>query len=384
MPGRREFAAIVVAVFVVACGNSTVTPSPRSTVPSPTDQATAHARPVPTHGDPTPAAVPTAIPITPGATEGIGWVARTQDPGPLPSARQDHTWTVDAANGKAYLFGGLGPDGASNELWAFDLSTDSWTLLQPPTDAPTPRFGHTATWVPGVGLVVWSGQGASGFFADIWAYDPAANAWTDLPSLGAVPAARYGSCASLGPDGQLWISHGFTEDSGRFSDTRSYDFNTGAWTDRTPVDRVPTKRCLHDCFWSADDQLILYGGRTTGVLALGDLWAYDLASAAWTRGRDPDVPARQLYSMATDGRSAFIFAGGSLDGGYLDDTLRLDAATLDLAPSSTTAGAAGSCCLAAAMPTHRWATPGSCLSVPESARRNDNRRRRRRAVLEAD
>jgi hypothetical protein len=216
-------------------------------------------------------------------------------------------------------------------LWEYNLVTDAWSLIQPSGDAPAARFGHTATWVPLVGLVVWSGQGESGFFDDIWVYNPATNAWRELSSLGAVPAARYGSCASLGPDGELWISHGFTEESGRFSDTRSYEFTTGTWTDRTPFDSVPVERCLHDCYWASGDQLILYGGQTTGVAALGDIWAYDLASGAWARGPELDAPARQLYAMAINAGSAIIFGGGALDGGFLNDSW-LIGADLELAP----------------------------------------------------
>jgi len=205
-----------------------------------------------------------------------------------PSAREDHTWTVDEMASTAFLFGGRTDDGPSNELWAFDVGADSWAQLQPDGESPSARFGHTATWVPDVGLVVWSGQGrGADFFDDIWAYDPATNAWQQLPSLGAVPSARYGSCASIGPDGELWISHGFTFE-GRFADTRSYNFEDGTWTDRTPLDRVPVERCLHDCYWSSNDQLVLYGGQTNGAAALGDLWAYDYGLGEWTRGADPD------------------------------------------------------------------------------------------------
>jgi protein phosphatase len=271
-------------------------------------------------------------PPTPSGTPALtGWQDRT-DIATGPGARADHTWTVDGTGATAYLFGGRAAAGPSGELWAYDLATDSWTSLQPAGDVPAPRFGHTATWVPDVGLVIWSGQGDSGFFADIWAYDPTANSWSELPSLGAVPEARYGSCASLGPDGELWISHGFTEDSGRFADTRSYDFSTGAWTDRTPLDLTPVNRCLHDCFWSADDRLILYGGQTTGIAALGDVWAYDLWSGVWVRGPDPQAPPRQLYGLATDGPSAFVFGGGTLGGGFLADLWTIDAGTLELTP----------------------------------------------------
>jgi hypothetical protein len=163
------------------------------------------------------------------------WVERTDITGG-PSPRQDHTWTVGRDNKMAYLFGGLTADGPSNELWELNLLTDTWTLLQPSGDAPPPRFGHTATWVAHDGhLIVWSGQGSSAFFDDVWAYDPYVNTWSQLPSSGAIPAARYGSCAALGPDGELWISHGFTEDGGRFADTRSYNLETGIWTDHTPA-----------------------------------------------------------------------------------------------------------------------------------------------------
>lgn len=238
----------------------------------------------------------------------------------------------------AYLFGGLTADGPSDELWEFDLALDSWRLLEPSGDRPPSRFGHTATWVDGVGLVAWSGQGKSAFFDDIWAYDPASNSWSQLPSAGAVPEARYGSCAALGPDGELWISHGFTEDSGRFADTRSYDFATGTWANRTVLGLVPEKRCLHDCFWTADDKLVLYAGQTTGIPALGDLWWFDPATAAWTRN-DDGAPPRHLYALARTVTGAIVFGGGSSDGGYLsdawfidDDSVSLSALQVDRSP----------------------------------------------------
>jgi hypothetical protein len=250
-----------------------------------------------------------------------------------PSARSDHTWTADGSGGSAYLFGGLASDGPSAELWRYDLTAGQWSELTSADPGPEPRFGHTATWVDGVGLVVWSGQGASGFFDDIWAFDPASGVWRQLPASGDVPAARYGSCAALGPDGRLWISHGFTADSGRFSDTRAYDFASGAWEDVTPQGDVPVKRCLHDCFWSEDgSKLILYGGQTTGVPALGDIWALDVGTAEWQARPASDAPARQLYALAALKGTALVFGGGALDHGYLSDTWTIDEQTLELRP----------------------------------------------------
>jgi hypothetical protein len=191
--------------------------------------------------------------------------------------------------------------------------------------------------VSGQGLVVWSGQNEDGFFGDIWRFDPVAAAWQELPATGTVPEARYGSCAGLGPDGRLWISHGFTQDDGRFADTRAYDFATGAWTDMTPSGRVPVERCLHDCFWSADGQFVLYGGQTTGVPALGDAWAYDFATGDWTASVEGAAPARQLFALSPTAGAAVVFGGGSLESNYLSDTWQLDPLTLAMTPLESAA-----------------------------------------------
>jgi N-acetylneuraminic acid mutarotase len=180
--------------------------------------------------------------------------------------------------------------------------------------------------VDGVGLVVWSGQSGGDFFADIYAYDPATNRWTRLPDAGAMPAARYGSCAALGPDRRLWISHGFTF-SGRFADTRAYDFDAQEWAERTPEEAGPVKRCLHDCLWAPDGRLILYAGQTDGVAALGDLWTLDL-SDTWTEARAPEAPARQLYAFAKDDATGWVLGGRGADGKVLDDLWTLDLVTL--------------------------------------------------------
>ena len=106
----------------------------------------------------------------------------------------------------------------------YDLATDSWRQVE--TVGPPARFGHNAAWVDNVGLVVFAGQSPTTFYNDLWAYDPAADRWRELPAGGDAPVARYGSCAAIGPDGRLWISHGFTSEGSRFADTRAYDFTT--------------------------------------------------------------------------------------------------------------------------------------------------------------
>jgi hypothetical protein len=248
-----------------------------------------------------------------------------------PSAREDHTWTVDPEERVAYLFGGRDGSKVRGDLWVFDLAADGWRRLRPEGDGPKARFGHEAVWVDGLGLVVWAGQsGPTTFFDDLWAYDPAANAWARLENRGARPLARYGSCAALGPDGRLWISHGFTEDGTRFADTRAYDFAAGRWTDETPRGAAPVNRCLHGCWWTDDGRLALYAGQTTGVQALGDLWTLGdpgRDDGAWARV-EGDLPKdRNLYAFARHGESIVVFGGRGLGKAYHRDVFTIHATT---------------------------------------------------------
>jgi hypothetical protein len=210
-------------------------------------------------------------------------------------------------------------------------------MLQPGGDGPPARFGHEALWVPGTGLVVWAGQRGSTFYDDLWAYDPAANAWEPLPGDGDRPTARYGSCAVY-QAGAIQVSHGFTSEGQRFADTRAYDLAISSWADVTPPGEGPVKRCLHGCWLDGRGRLVLYGGQTNGVAALGDLWTLDgdpSEPAAWQQVGG-DLPAeRRLYAHAPWMGDQVVVGGGGLDGTYLDDAYVVDGDTLAFRPIDT-------------------------------------------------
>ena len=276
--------------------------------------------------DPSPATEPS--PLT--SAEGTWFTSPVWSRLPVehgPAAREDATWTVDADGASAYLFGGRDGNATFDDLWRFDLATDTWTRLRPDS-GPSARFGHSAAWAEGTGLVVFGGQRETAFFDDLWAYDPSADRWRKLPRRGQAPAARYGTCATIDRDGRFVISHGFTS-NGRFDDTRAYDLDRERWVVIGPDGRRPGERCLHDCFVDADGRLVLYGGQDNGSRALGDLWR--LGDGRWTRLDDPPPAARRLYAAAQAGPDVWIFGGAGRDDRVLDDLWRVDRASLSFA-----------------------------------------------------
>lgn len=265
----------------------------------------------------TPAAPVASLPV------GAAW-ARHEVRGAAPPTREDHTWTVDTEAGLAYLFGGQADGQAFDDLWAYDLEAGTWTELDPGGSEPAARFGHEAGWLPGRGLAITLGQAGPVFFDDIWLFDPAAGTWRELPDGGDRPVPRYGSCSGVGPDGRLWISHGFTEEGSRFFDTRAYDFDREAWHDETPADPRPVERCLHTCWWTDTGDFVLYGGQTTGAAALGDLWLLSGSQAGstgtWAKLETPALAARHLPAVARRGPLTVVVGGRDVDRRPLGDT----------------------------------------------------------------
>ena len=139
----------------------------------------------------------------------------------------------------AYLFGGRdGAGRAFDDLWAYDLATDRWQLVRGGRSTGPLRTQRGVGRQRGAGRLrraepdhllqrpvgLRPGCGSGG---------------GSSPGAATLPVARYGSCAAIGPDGRLWISHGFTSEGSRFADTRAYDFGHARMDRRDTRRRAP-------------------------------------------------------------------------------------------------------------------------------------------------
>ena len=268
------------------------------------------------------APLPSAVSGTPEPSGALAWTARGAS-GTLPFPRRDHSLSSDGE--RLYVFGGRG-DGTLGDFWRYDTSTDGWTELAP--TGPSARFGHNAAWHTQSGrLIVFGGQGGDGTFVnDLWAFDPAADAWTQLDG-GSGPSPRYGAGATLTLDGALIVTHGFT-DQGRFDDTWQYDFATATWTDVSPAGLRPVERCLIRTVWTEvmDQHLLMFGGQTTSAPFLGDMWSL-AEGRSWSEVvRVPQPGARNQYSLVyNQARDKIVMFGGDSEDGPLGELWWFDA-----------------------------------------------------------
>ncbi|MEK6916926.1 MAG: kelch repeat-containing protein, partial [Nanoarchaeota archaeon] len=110
----------------------------------------------------------------------------------LPTKRLYHTLTYDSIQKQFVLFGGQNyPIGYNDETWVYSASTGTWTQKSPGT-SPSGRYQHASAYDSNMGVVVlFSGQGSTGFLSDTWWYNLSGNTWTDK-TPGTSPYKRTG------------------------------------------------------------------------------------------------------------------------------------------------------------------------------------------------
>ena len=111
--------------------------------------------------------------------------------GTKPRGRYGHVAVVDAARGKLLSTA----TNSQEDLWAYDLAGNSWTVIAPIGTKPGGRYGHVAVVDAARGKLLIHGGDGEDTFDDLWAYDLAGNSWTVITPIGTKPQGRYGHLA---------------------------------------------------------------------------------------------------------------------------------------------------------------------------------------------
>jgi N-acetylneuraminic acid mutarotase len=179
------------------------------------------------------------------------------------------------------LFGGAVRVGSAfvnqpfGDTWAYDVAADSWTELAPAVSPPA-RAWHRMAYDPGSDRILLFGGGAPGGTDGlVWAYDANANTWEPFEATG--PNPRWGGAVAFDEQSRKLIVVG---------------------------GRGPVARSLGDA------------GTATEIVFLGDVWLFDPRADSW-EGRDLlDDPAFWLsaaWDPATDRTVTFYGATFAYD-----------------------------------------------------------------------
>ncbi|RZC55533.1 hypothetical protein C5167_014392 [Papaver somniferum] len=131
---------------------------------------------------------------------------------------------------KALMIGGK-TDPASDRIsvWAFDIETECWSLMEARGEIPVSRSGHSVTRAGSV-LILFGGEDAKGRkLNDIHMFDLKSLMWLPLHYTGSKPSPRSNHVAALYDDRILFIFGGSSK-SRTLNDLYSLDFETMIWT----------------------------------------------------------------------------------------------------------------------------------------------------------
>jgi hypothetical protein len=112
-----------------------------------------------------------------------------------PERRCLHSASYDALKHRMIIYGGQ-TSGPRGDIWAFDLTDNTWTDLTPPT-SPAGRWFSTNIYdASNNRVIIFGGNlGGGSVTNEVWAFDLSQNSWQQISASGTPPAAREGAVA---------------------------------------------------------------------------------------------------------------------------------------------------------------------------------------------
>ncbi len=227
--------------------------------------------------------------------------------GTPPSPRFNHMSVLDSPRNRLIVFGGNGATGFISsplgDAFALDLDTGVWTEIDS-SDGPGLRYYAAATRV-GDTMYVFGGQDMFNvpYYNDLWALDLTTDTWSLVRDGGPdAPPQRFSSFLFHdAANNRLLIGAGHdATDLGNTNDLWALDLGSLTWTElqhgdtlnsrplgmcRFPADfttpdlNAPERRSAFAWAQSAGRGFVAFGSTDCG--AVNDVWAADFASSRW-------------------------------------------------------------------------------------------------------
>jgi N-acetylneuraminic acid mutarotase len=217
-----------------------------------------------------------------------------KSPSTKPSARDTHAMAYNSLSDRVILFGGYGDDSSLfGDTWVYDLFTNTWTNMSPLIQ-PSPRYSHSMVYHSLADKIILFGgtSDSSSSFGDTWAYDLSTNTWTSMnPSTS--PTARFQHSMVYDSKSDKVILFGGRDEetySKVLDDTWVYDLISNNWIQLYPT-TSPNARSEHRMVYEpVSDKVVLFGGKMPLDAAFRDTWICDLVTTAEISIAPPSAP----------------------------------------------------------------------------------------------
>jgi hypothetical protein len=227
-----------------------------------------------------------------------------------PCARSSHK--ISAINGKAYVFGGeaTARHAIDSALHVFDLSAGSasWQRVAP-SYAPTARVGHAQATVDGK-LLVFGGRSGINMgeseLRDLWEFDPAEGAWTEVESDGGEPPSARSFHAATAVADRLFVFGGCGAD-GRLADLYAFCSTTRRWSALPSPPDLPGRGGA-TLEATADGKYLWLVGGFVGH-ETNDMLRFCLRSSTWERRPSEWLRPRSVSASFAVQSAVCVFGG---------------------------------------------------------------------------
>jgi N-acetylneuraminic acid mutarotase len=246
--------------------------------------------------------------------------------GTLPPPAVGQAMIFAASSERALLFGGYYAGSLLGDTWAYDAAANAWTQVMPNPDSPLPRQNCAMAYdAEGRQVILFGGWDGTSELDDTWCFVQKLDSWTLLEPAGERPLARDGAAMTYDEITRKVYLFGGWDGTDLFNDLWAFDPVATTWTQLSPAGAAPPARTAHCMVYDAKNGVeLLFCGRTEASVDLNDLWAYDPAANTWTElepGGSP-LSVREGAGMVYDAKNlrALVFGGAIGNESFLDDT----------------------------------------------------------------
>jgi hypothetical protein len=229
------------------------------------------------------------------------------NPAERPPALTAHATAYDVLTNKTVLYGGvlMTKDKEAclfRQTWTFDFTKNTWKRV---SDGPPGRYGHRMVGIAKSGAIVLFGGGCvdaatknnAKKLADTWLYDATTDLWKEMrPFVSPSPRHYFGMIYDEQAD-RVVVWGGAQKESPEASSVWAYDVAANAWTERKPVSGPKPLSYVAMTYDGRPNKTVVYGGNSQGTdEAMDETWISDYAINTWTQ-RIPKTNPGKLSRM---------------------------------------------------------------------------------------